>query len=49
MEWEITAKEIKNYNIIIKEYKKINDGGGRRTNKRNITNKSKGRRRWIGF
>jgi len=47
MEWEIPAKEIKNYNIIIKEYKKIDDGGGRRTNKRNITNKSKGRRRWI--
>ena len=48
MEWEIPVKEIYNFNVIIKDYKRIDDGGGI-TNRRNITNKLKGRRRWIYF
>jgi hypothetical protein len=48
MEWEIPVKEIHNFNVIIKDYKRIDDGGGIR-NRRNITNKLKGRRRWICF
>lgn len=43
MEWEIPVKKIQDYNVIIKDYKKYNASAGRR----NITNKLKGRRRWI--
>ena len=43
MEWEIPVNEIQKFNIKIQNYKKY-EGGGRR----NITNKVKKRRRWMG-
>ena len=46
MEWEIIIKEVDKFNVIIKDYKRIDEDGGS-LKRRNITNKLKCRRRWI--